>query len=184
MALPRTAQIQKAKPRPETWLELWETLSSDDAHRAYKALNEFSSYPLEAMRLIGSRVQVVQGPDEKELSRIVKSLADDQFNVRRNAQSDLLKLNELAVPVLERRLQEECNLEEYQAITSILKKCTECPPNQLRVLRCIHILENVATPEALEILESLSKGARASRVTQGAREALLRLSKSKMPKEE
>jgi hypothetical protein len=55
----------------------------------------------------------------------------------------------------------------------------ETPPEQLRALRSIKVLQEIGTTEAGRLLTTLSRGAPASHVTRAARKTLERLAGKK-----
>jgi hypothetical protein len=55
-------------------------------------------------------------------------------------------------------------------------------PESLHVLRGVEVLEQIGTPEARRLLETLAAGARAARLTEEAQAALRRLSAGPSPR--
>ncbi|HYV35309.1 MAG TPA: hypothetical protein VE988_06370, partial [Gemmataceae bacterium] len=71
-------------------------------------------------------------------------------------------------------------LEVKQRLQAILKtiengRAAVLPPNELRELRCITVLERMATKDARKLLSELAAGAPDARLTQEASAALKRL---------
>jgi hypothetical protein len=103
-------------------------------------------------------------------------LADDRFQVRREASAKLKTFGELAVPALHRRLQMAPPLEERQRIEALLVEAKQpLSPDDLRIFRAVGVLEYIRTPGAKLILQRLAKGAAEARITQQAQSALRRL---------
>jgi hypothetical protein len=59
----------------------------------------------------------------------------------------------------------------------VLQSADPWPAEQLRFLRALELLENIATPEAQSILEAVAQGAPASRLTKEAKDCLQRLTR-------
>ncbi len=64
----------------------------------------------------------------------------------------------------------EALMEKLRAVTR---------PEALRALRAVAVLEDIATPEARQLLETLAKGAPEARLTQEAKASLTRLAKQR-----
>jgi HEAT repeat protein len=71
-------------------------------------------------------------------------------------------------------LQSRLTLEARRRIEAVLTDRTRPPPEELRTLRAIAVLERIGTPEARQALEKLTGGAEA-RERQEAKAALERL---------
>src|SRR5262249_39276181 len=119
-------------------------------------------------------------PDPKLLARLIADLDDDRYRVRRQAARELANLGELAKPALRRAFAGPLSLETRRSVDRLLAEVPPLTAEQVRILRMLEVLEKAATPEALELLRTLAKGAREARLTVEAEAALRRMS-SGMP---
>jgi hypothetical protein len=83
-------------------------------------------------------------------------------------------------PLLERLLrkkqEEKPSLELSKRIDRLLKAIESAPSQtHLQQLRAVELLESIATPEALKLLDALGKGADSAELTARARAAADRL---------
>lgn len=84
---------------------------------------------------------------------------------------------ELAVDLLKEALAAKPLLEVCQRLEKLLASAEDLasPPDVLRALRAVALLEQVQTPEARQELERLAKGAAGARLTKAAKASLERL---------
>jgi hypothetical protein len=90
-----------------------------------------------------------------------------------------MTLGELAAPALRQALERDPSPEARRRIEVLLAK-THGPitqPEAVRPLRAIAVLEDIATPEAEQLLEQLTAGTPDSRLTREAKAALERLAR-------
>jgi len=103
--------------------------------------------------------------------------------VRNRAFQELSRLGELAGPELQAALAKTEALEPRQRIEGLLKRL-EGPLQErekIRNVRAIEVLEEIGTPQAKSVLETLAKGAAAARETEEAKASLERLNARAMP---
>jgi WD40 repeat protein len=155
----------------------WADLVSDDAARAHQAVRTLSRGPKDSVPFLAERLRPMSTPDPKHVARLIADLDHDEFSVRQKADDTLATLGELAEPAVRRALRDNPSAESRKRLEELLEKTSDWSGEQLRVLRTLTVLEDIATPEARQILESLAKGDSASRVTQEARASLERLAR-------
>lgn len=145
--------------------------------RLIKRFFAFASAPDDAVKFLKKRIHIVPRVPERTIEAYIDDLDSDFFNQRKLAFEQLCTLGDLAVPALRRRLNEKPSNEQRRAIERILTRVRQRSYSsaELQQLRSIQILEYASTNEAKEILESISMGAPASRITQEAKYAILRL---------
>ena len=68
-------------------------------------------------------------------------------------------------------------LETKRRLEALLTNVETVTPDRLRQMRALEALEQIATPEALRLLESLAVGDRTARLTREASETLARVRK-------
>src|SRR5262249_20722939 len=98
--------------------------------------------------------------EEKKVAKLIADLDDDDFAVRETASAQLARLGERADPFLKKALAETKSLEVRRRVEALLAKRAGddgLGGDQLRQLRGVRVLEQIGSPEARELLESLSK---------------------------
>src|SRR5262249_34108978 len=120
-------------------------------------------------------------PDVNRLKRLIAQLDNASFQSRERAQRELEGMGDLAVAILKRTLEAKPSLEVRRRMEGILTKAPLLSREKRQYLRAIDVLEQLATPDAKELLRTLSKGAPGTRVTAAAQAALDRLASSPEP---
>ena len=128
------------------------------------------------MAWIQDRVQPAAALDLKRAQQLIAQLDDGQFTVRAKATTDLLKLGEQLVPVLDKALAGHPALESERRPQGLRSKLTDVvlQGDRLRVVRAVEVLERIGTPQARQVLQGLADGAPGARVTRSAQAALKR----------
>ena len=175
--------------------ELWKDLRNEDAARAYRSMQRLAAAPRQALVFLGAHLQPVPPLRTADL---VAALNSDQFKVRTGAFHKLELLGDAAVqaalhrrPSLEVRQRLELFLNSLQAPTPQTARAGEetkaaapkgllpsgrvPPPEQLRVLRALEILEQIGSPDARQVLATLAGGTPRARITEEAKACLKRL---------
>jgi hypothetical protein len=109
------------------------------------------------------------------LERLVAQLKDESFQTREKAQRELEDVGDLASGILKKTLAALPSPELRRRIERILDRAKVASPEKRQCLRAIDVLEQLATPNANELLRTLSEGAPGTRITVAARAALDRL---------
>jgi hypothetical protein len=158
---------------------LWTDLAGKDATQAFDAIRKLSASPDQAVALLKDRLRPATPADPKRLSRLVADLDSERFAVRRQAQSELEELGELAESALRKALVGDPSLEVRHRVERLLDNLTgQVPPaGRLRELRGVELLELIGSSEARQLLQTLAEGAPEARLTQEARSTLRRLSR-------
>jgi WD40 repeat protein len=156
----------------------WADLGTTDAPKAFRARVALASSPDESIALLKDRLKPAKPADPQRLRALLTDLDSAEFKVREKAQTELEVLGDLAAPALRQALADKPTLEVQRRVQSILKRLRG-PVRRadiLQAVRAVAVLEDIATPEARQVLETLSKGAPTARQTQESRAALERLS--------
>jgi WD40 repeat protein len=162
---------------------LWADLAGADAAQAHRAIRRLAGAAGSAVPFLHKRLRPAGPPVAPgRLEKLLEDLGGDRFAVRAKADAELAGLGELAVPALRKALAAEPPLEKRRRIEKLLTKLERpwerfLAPEQLRLVRAVEALELVGSPAAREVLTALAKGARAARLTQEARAALVRLAR-------
>jgi WD40 repeat protein len=157
-------------------------LAVDDVEKADKAMWNLTRAGNEAVSVLKEHLKPVALPNEKKLKQLIQDLGSDDFDARKQATEELEQLGELAEPSLRKRLEEKPELEVQKRIDELIERLEKwqhgpvTSPDRLSALRMIEVLEHIGTTEARKLLEDVSKGAEAGRVTRDAKDAVERLS--------
>jgi RNA polymerase sigma factor (sigma-70 family) len=157
--------------------ELWKDLGTD-GEKWYKALGKLAGAPKQAVTLFAERVKPATGIEAKKLEQLVKDLDSNDFETREKATAELEKLGEIARPALDRILKSQPALETQQRVERIIEKMVTGqppPPEVLRSIRAVRVLQMIGSPEAKQLLATLAKGAPGDRLTVEADAVLQRL---------
>ncbi|MGH7222717.1 MAG: WD40 repeat domain-containing protein, partial [Gemmataceae bacterium] len=161
---------------------LWSDLKAEDATRAYRAVWRLAAAPDQAIAFLRERLRPAREPDKTNAERIVQLIDDldnDTFAVREKASRELATFGKESEPALRKALVSGPSAESKRRIEELLRKLPESlpspPPEQLRQLRALAVLEYAATPEAKKCLQTLSGGIPKVRLTREAKAALERL---------
>jgi len=164
------------KPSAKNPESLWADLASDDAAKAYQAMNEYTSSPKQAVAFLKENLQHARAVDPRFMTQLIFDLDSDQFPVRQKAAQELENLGDLAESALKKVLQGKPSEEKRRQIESLLGKLQQIPTGiHVRTLRAIEVLEHVDSVEACDLLRALSTGAPAARLTLEAKSSLERL---------
>jgi hypothetical protein len=157
--------------------KMWSTLGSNDVGRALNHIARMADAPKESVGFLQERAQPVPHVAENHVARLIADLDSGKFAVRQKAAKELELLAEAAEPFLRKALADKPSLELQTRLNDLLKPLETLvpPPERLRMLRAIQVLEDIGTSEAQRLLENMSGGEPAAQVTQEAKAALQRL---------
>jgi RNA polymerase sigma factor (sigma-70 family) len=169
--LPRRAPLSRKELD-----ESWSTLAGADAVKAYQAILTLESVPDQAMPVLAERMRIPP-TDDKRLARLLTQLDSDDFAERERATKELREMGWAAEPALHKALEEKPSLETRQRVMALLDGIRKqpLPPELLRMLRGMEVLEHIDTPAARKVIASLAEGAPQARLTREAKATLQRL---------
>jgi hypothetical protein len=159
---------------------LWTDLGSPDAPKAMRALWTLVAADDQSALFLRERLHpAFSSASAETIARLLADLDSTQFPVRTKAMAQLVQLEELAEPALLEALKKHPSLELRQRIEQVVNKLVNQRYNlsgeRLRGFRAIQILEQIGTPDARQILETLSGGAPGALLTRDAKASLARL---------
>jgi hypothetical protein len=174
-----TGGLPKPPLTPAQLASTWADLSSSDAATGRRAVETLCANPAHAVPLVRESLLPVKSPDSKQVARWIADLSSNRFEQRRLAADNLERLGELAGPALRAALAAKPPLEAHRRITAMLAKLRPAvlPPEALRGVRGVQVLEMIANPEARKVLAVLACGAAGARLTQEAQASLERLAR-------
>jgi dipeptidyl aminopeptidase/acylaminoacyl peptidase len=157
--------------------DLWEDLSGLDAEKAYRAIGRLAGSPGQAVAFLRERLRPVPPADPARLRKLLADLDDRRFAVRRRAANELEAMQETAAPALREFLKGKPVLEYRRRVERLLGRLEASvpPPDRLREMRAVEVLEVIGTSEACRLLQALTRGAPEVRLTREARGAVRRL---------
>jgi hypothetical protein len=158
----------------------WSDLAGSDAGKAFAAARTLGAAPPEqVVPYLRERIPPATPPavDEGRVERLIRDLDDDRFRVREAATLELRRLGTLAGPALRRTLANRPSPEMRTRLAALLAPLDrpEIPPDRLRALRALRVLEEQDTPESRLHLKRLAEGFSGDAVTQEAKTVLARL---------
>jgi WD40 repeat protein len=173
------------RPQPKAPLRtepgrLWDELASEDAARAYQAINELTAAKDAAVALLAERLQPAAAPNPAAVKKLLTDLGSDRFAQREKATRELQQLGSAVESALRDRLTKDPSMEERRRLDDLLKKIRTrtLPQEALRGVRAVQVFERVGSDEARRQLDRLAGGV-SSPLTQAARAALDRLAAPK-----
>jgi hypothetical protein len=173
---PHQLYVPADKPHSDAeWEQLWGDLASDKAATAYRALWTLRREPPRAAALLRKHLH----PSAKRdlpLDKWIAALDSDDYNARQQALRSLRQSGEIAEHALRQAREGKLSLEARKRIDQLLEDLGQRRPSaeRLRSLRAIQLLEEIGSPEAREVLETLAKGWSEDRQTREAKAALAR----------
>jgi len=178
--------LPKAKPTADELDKFWEALNDADSRAAFKAMRRLKTAPAEAVALLAKHVKPVEAKTAPAdtITKLIAALDADSFDEREKAARDLAALGKAAEAPLKKALAGKPSAEVRQAIENLLDKLKDNggPPLELvRPLRAIEVLEDLGTPAARKLLETLTKGQAEAPLTLAAKDALGRLNRAAVP---
>jgi hypothetical protein len=159
---------------------LWEKLSGDDATSAYAALHRFAASPAEAVSLSRKLLFAGVRASPQQIQRWIAQLDDDEYTTREQASGHLERVEGEAEKALENALRGKCSPEVRRRI-EVLLETLKGKQLLIRVLRVVELLEQIGTPEALEVLQHLEKITGDTAIREDVRRSLGRLAAKQKP---
>jgi WD40 repeat protein len=174
----------RQKPQPQTSVAFtpaeldqhWAELAGGEAPRAFQAIWDLAEASHGAMPFLQKKLRPAQPVDENRIQRLIGDLDAPRFALRRQATAALEQIADAAEPALRKRLEQQPSLEVRQRIEQILAKLdVASSPERLRQLRALQALEYAGTPEARQLLRTLTGGEPGAWLTREAKAVLARL---------
>jgi len=153
---------------------VWADLLSPDAKVAFAAIRKLRSNPAEAIAFLKERVKLPAPPTEDAVAGLLTRLDGPRFADREKAQKELTDIAELVRPRLE-AARKTASEEAGRRLDQVLKSTEGLTPERLRAVRACEVLEGTATPDAVHVLRAWAAGPEGARLTQEAKESLVRL---------
>jgi RNA polymerase sigma factor (sigma-70 family) len=158
---------------------LWEALRENDAARAYRAAWALAEHPERSVAFIKEHLRPSRPPvDRERLRRLLADLDSDEYPKREAASRELARLGAAVEPDLRAALEKARSAEARRRLQALVEGLPrELPPEGLRRLRAVRVLEWIGNRDAVELLRELSK-AEDEALRREAGAALARLQRS------
>jgi hypothetical protein len=170
-------QLFRSEPPPgkDTSAEaLWAALASGDAIQAYRALWLLAALP-EADSFLARHLHPVAGVPPERVRALLADLGSPEFDRRERAEQALAAAGDAVRAALAEAAAGTSDPEVKRRLADLQARLQPRAPERLRETRALVALEARGTAEARRLLERLAAGLPEGRLTQGAREALVRL---------
>ncbi len=155
---------------------LWRDLAGEPT-KAYQAVWALMAHPDRAVACLSKRLLAGSPTTDEEVAKLIADLSDQKFATRDSAMRKLRQLGATVTPALRQALDRELDLETNRRVKDLLRSAEagSYPPEVLRELRALQVLEGAATPAARDLLARLAGTARGSIKARAAQGALERL---------
>jgi hypothetical protein len=159
--------------------ELWQLLADRDEKKADLAIWDMAAGHAASVEYVASHLPPIPKVDEAEVRKAIAELDSDDFETRKKAQDKLAAWGGLIAGALEAAKNPSAEVRAtIRRLLAAIKEGAPASPELAREIRAIRVLELVATPEALKLLEALAEGTPGAERTRAAKSALDRLAKS------
>jgi hypothetical protein len=163
---------------------LWADLAGADARKARQAIWALAAAPEASVPFLRERVRpAVPADADRRIGQLLADLDSEEFAVREEATTELARLGRAAEPALRKAFQGPPSQEVRRRVERLVEELDRqpLPPEQLRLLRAVEVLEQAGGPAAREVLQTLARGAPDAPLTRQAKSALGRLSQHASP---
>jgi hypothetical protein len=171
--------LPRAKKLTEEDVRLYQgRLDQADAGLAYRAICHLAGSPAETVKALQRQLRPASVLDDARIPKLMSELDSEKKDVAEGAGKELAKLGEAVVPAVARALtqQKKPSRKVVLWLVRFQEELQSNPsPARLRILRAIHVLERIASPDALDLLRAMAKGDPDAEQTRSAREAVERL---------
>lgn len=163
---------RSAEPTEAQAAALWEELASDDAARAFRAVQALAASPVRAVSLLRDRLRPDAAFDHSKVPQLLKDLDADTLETREQATRALIRAGKLVEPAVRKALNGGPEPEVRARLELVLRELSTGRPQSgesLRALRALEVLEAARTVEARALVERLANGPAGARLTQEAK---------------
>src|SRR5205085_447213 len=150
----RQAPHAKARLAADDLARLWDELQDADAAKAWRALWALAAAGDQAVALLHDRLPPAPAADARQIARWVAELDHPQFAVRERATAALREAADQAEGALRAALVRTRSAEVRQRVRRVLDGALEPArsPEELRAVRAVELLEDIATAAAPRLL--------------------------------
>ncbi len=177
-ALPQPRSALAGEVSPKELDAFWADLADADASKAFRSIRTLIRARQQAVSFLKDHLRPIRPEAAEKIAAWIADLDNERFETRSRAEAELEKREELAEPALRRALRKQpSSLETRRRLEALLQRL-EGPitsTETLRRLRAVEALEHIGSPEARQVLQTLSEGAPQALLTREVKAALKRL---------
>jgi RNA polymerase sigma factor (sigma-70 family) len=162
---------------------LWQDLGSRDAKVSFQAVRKLIADADTAVALLAERLKPAPPVDSNRVQQWLEDLGSDDFDARQAATIALENLGDRIETMLRDVVTSGLALEAKRRVQSLIDKFDAPIPDLLARSRALEALEQIATPAAVRLLETMAAGQSDARLTRQAAAALGRTRKRAAPPE-
>lgn len=155
----------------------WDRLRDAKADEAYRSKWALVGNPKKTVQFLQTRLLGQRATPVEKIKTWIADLDSNQFSVREKAQQQLHDHFDQADALLRMALTKTTSAEGRNRITRLLDANFAAipPPDQLRDLRAIEVLEQIGTPEVRDLLRRLANSDVPTTISRDAGQSLKRL---------
>jgi HEAT repeat protein len=173
----RLTRIESTEPSHEQLEALLDDLhSSKVTVKAWEATLALAGAGDRAVSAISKRVKPVSA-DADRIAALIGQLDNDKWAVRKIAEAELSVIGRACESALRTSLKGKLPIESRLQVRKLIEALSRpypVMPQPIMVARAIRVLELIATPQAVQVLNKLAKGTDKAHTTQRAKAALKR----------
>lgn len=161
-------------------IRCWHALASEDPRPAFAAIGMLRATPAQTLPFLFHRLHSVSESELQHVHRLVADLDSEDFQTREQASDHLRQgMRGEWVPLLHQQVGVKSSLEAANRLQQVLTKTNNFAfsPGMLRRVRAVHLLEEIGSKEASELLGRLAKGSPNAPLTTEAHYARQRMAK-------
>jgi outer membrane protein assembly factor BamB len=167
----------------EELASLWKDLGDVDAPKAYQSVRRLARSAA-AVKFLGTQVQPLAAPDEKQVAKLIADLDSDDFDVREKATKELGRLGDQVARACRKALADRPSPEMRRRLQELLDKqdseVHQPSAERVRLSRALEALELVGTDDARAQLAALAKGVPGAWLTEEAKAGRERLDRGRV----
>jgi WD40 repeat protein len=155
----------------------WHDLAKRDASESFKSEGRFLATPAETVKFLAEKVKPAGVLEPRRIQGLLADLDSKTFAVREAAAKAIRGLDQQAIPYLEEKQKSAETLEVRLRVKTLLeeKLSGPFPPEEIRQIRAVMILEQIGDGESKDLLKRWAGGAAGALLTVEATSALNRL---------
>jgi hypothetical protein len=155
----------------------WNDLASTKPANVFFAVWRLAACPEQSVPWIRAKVSPAKQPDPQRLLQLLSELGDRSFRIREKATRELEEKDKAAKPSIRSALERQPSAEARLRMGRLLERLRAAafPPETMRRLRAVEVLEYAGTPQARRLLSDIARGAPESVLTKDASAARERM---------
>src|SRR5262249_1139587 len=138
--------------------QLWSDLEKEDAAAGYRAICLLTLRPKEAIPFLKANLKAEPFKEMVRFKQLLVDLDDAKFTVRDKAMQELKTIGGKIAPLLRKALSENPSAQVKVQVEKLLPTLPPSPRTlaDLRHLRAVQVLEQIGSPEAMQLMDALA----------------------------